>query len=280
MQFSMTGISRKQIRKLEKISRQLRINVVEMISEAGSGHPAGSLGMADIFTALYFEVMKHQPLKPKWLNRDYLLLSNGHICPILYASLAQAGYFKKTELKTLRLLNSRLQGHPHFDSLPGIENTSGPLGQGLSQACGLALALKMDQKINRVYCLMSDGEQQEGQTWEAYQLGAKYCLNNITAIIDRNFIQIDGNTEQIMPLENLAEKIKSFGWKVYKIDGHNFKQILKSLKAAQNDGRPSVIIANTIPGKGVNFMENKSEWHGKAPSEKQAQQAIAELEVK
>jgi len=280
MQFSMTGVSRKQIRKLEKISRQLRINVVEMISEAGSGHPAGSLGMADIFTALYFEVMKHQPLKPKWLNRDYLLLSNGHICPILYASLAQAGYFKKTELKTLRLLNSRLQGHPHFDSLPGIENTSGPLGQGLSQACGLALALKMDQKINRVYCLMSDGEQQEGQTWEAYQLGAKYCLNNITAIIDRNFIQIDGNTEQIMPLENLAEKIKSFGWKVYKIDGHNFKQILKSLKAAQNDGRPSVIIANTIPGKGVNFMENKSEWHGKAPSEKQAQQAIAELEVK
>jgi len=276
----MTGVSRKQIRKLEKISRQLRINVVEMISEAGSGHPAGSLGMADIFTALYFEVMKHQPLKPKWLNRDYLLLSNGHICPILYASLAQAGYFKKTELKTLRLLNSRLQGHPHFDSLPGIENTSGPLGQGLSQACGLALALKMDQKINRVYCLMSDGEQQEGQTWEAYQLGAKYCLNNITAIIDRNFIQIDGNTEQIMPLENLAEKIKSFGWKVYKIDGHNFKQILKSLKAAQNDGRPSVIIANTIPGKGVNFMENKSEWHGKAPSEKQAQQAIVELGVK
>ena len=280
MQFSMTGVSRKQIRKLEKISRQLRINVVEMISEAGSGHPAGSLGMADIFTALYFEVMKHQPLKPKWLNRDYLLLSNGHICPILYASLAQAGYFKKTELKTLRLLNSRLQGHPHFDSLPGIENTSGPLGQGLSQACGLALALKMDQKTNHIYCLMSDGEQQEGQTWEAYQLGAKYCLNNITAIIDRNFIQIGGNTEQIMPLENLAEKIESFDWKVYKIDGHNFKQILKSLKAAQNDGRPSVIIANTIPGKGVNFMENKSEWHGKAPSEKQAQQAIVELGVK
>jgi len=276
----MIGISRKQIRKLKKISRQLRINVIEMISEAGSGHPAGSLGMADIFTALYFEVMKHQPLKPKWLNRDYLLLSNGHICPILYASLAQAGYFKKTELRTLRLLNSRLQGHPHFDNLPGIENTSGPLGQGLSQACGLALALKMDQKTNRVYCLMSDGEQQEGQTWEAYQLGAKYCLNNITAIIDRNFIQIGGNTEQIMPLEDLAEKIKSFGWKVYKIDGHDFKQILKSLRAAQNDGRPSVIIANTIPGKGVNFMENKSEWHGKALSEKQAQQAIAELEAK
>ena len=280
MQFSMIGISRKQIRKLKKISRQLRINVIEMISEAGSGHPAGSLGMADIFTALYFEVMKHQPLKPKWLNRDYLLLSNGHICPILYASLAQAGYFKKTELRTLRLLNSRLQGHPHFDNLPGIENTSGPLGQGLSQACGLALALKMDQKTNRVYCLMSDGEQQEGQTWEAYQLGAKYCLNNITAIIDRNFIQIGGNTEQIMPLENLVEKIKSFGWKVYKIDGHDFKQILKSLRAAQNDGRPSVIIANTIPGKGVSFMENKSEWHGKAPSEKQAQQAIVELGVK
>ncbi len=262
---------------LEKTAQKIRIKVVEMITQAGSGHPAGSLGMADIFTTLYFSILRHDPLKPKWNERDYLILSNGHICPVLYASLSKAGYFPESELTSLRQTGSPLQGHPVLGSAPGVENTSGPLGQGLSQACGLALALKMDKKSNHIYCLLSDGEQQEGQTWEAYQLTNKYQLDNLTAIVDRNHIQIEGSTEEIMPLDDLKSKLKSFGWKTYQIDGHDFTQIIKIFKKAKNDQQPSIIIANTTPGKGVSFMENKNEWHGKAPNAKQAQQAIEEL---
>jgi transketolase len=262
---------------LKKTSQKIRIKVIEMIAQAKSGHPAGSLGMADIFTALYFSVLKHDPLKPDWEERDYVILSNGHICPVLYASLSKAGYFPESELASLRQTGSALQGHPLLNSAPGVENTSGPLGQGLSQACGLALAFKMDKKSNHIYCLLSDGEQQEGQTWEAYQLANKYQLDNLTAVVDRNHIQIEGSTEEIMPLGDLRSKLKSFGWKTYQIDGHDFTQIIKTLKKAKNDRRPSIIIANTIPGKGVSVMENKNEWHGKAPDPKLAQQAIKEL---
>ncbi len=270
-------LTTKQEEFLKKTAQKIRIDIIQMLAEAGSGHPAGSLGMTDVVVALYFYLLKHDPRRPGWEERDYLILSNGHICPVLYSALSQAGYFPKTELQTLRKIDSRLQGHPHYASLPGIETTSGPLGQGLSQACGLALALKIDKKPNHVYCLLSDGEQQEGQTWEAYQLGHKYQLDNLTAVIDRNFIQIEGKTEEIMPLEDLRAKLNSFGWKTYVMDGHSFKQIITKIEQAKQDSSPSIIIANTIPGKGVSFMESKSEWHGKAPSQEQAKQAIQEL---
>ncbi len=265
------------IQQLHLISNLLRQEVITMISQAGSGHPAGSLGMADIFTCLYFSVLNHNPKKPDWLDRDFVFLSNGHICPILYASLAYADYFNKQEQSTLRQINSRLQGHPHRGSLPGIETSSGPLGQGLSQALGLGLALRMDGKTNNIYCLTSDGEHQEGQTWEAYQLGNKCQLDNVTVIVDRNDIQIEGQTEEVMPLGDLSKKIASFGWQTYNIDGHNYEQILETLKIARDDKKPSAIIAHTIPGKGVSFMENNHEWHGKAPNETQTKQALAEL---
>lgn len=266
-----------KITQLQQVAQELRLAVIKMIAQAGSGHPAGSLGMADVFAALYFAVLDHKPEEPDWPRRDYLILSNGHICPILYASLAKAGYFSKESLTDLRQIDSPLQGHPHLRSLPGVETTSGPLGQGLSQACGLALSLKINQQPNHVYCLMSDGEQQEGQTWEAYLFANKYQLDNLTCIIDRNQIQIEGKTEQVMPLGELKSKISSFGLKTYEIDGHHFKQILTNLNKAKSDGQPSAIIAHTVPGKGVSFMENKSQWHGKAPTQNQAEQAIEEL---
>lgn len=263
--------------QLEDLTTEAKIKVIEMLEKAGSGHPAGSLGMAEIFIVLYFEILKLNPNKPNWTERDFLLLSNGHICPILYATLNLAGFFPAIELNSLRQINSRLQGHPHLGSLPGIENTSGPLGQGISQACGLALALKRDKKTNRVFCLMSDGEQQEGQSWESYLFASKYDLSNLTIIIDRNNIQISGQTEKIMPLENLRHKLRSFGLQAYEIDGHDIQQIVTATQVAIEDDAPSVIIANTIPGKGVDFMENKSEWHGKAPSTSEARQAIKQL---
>lgn len=250
-----------------------------MIAQAGSGHPAGSLGMTDIFTVLYLDILDHRPKNPSWNKRDYLLLSNGHICPLLYTALAKTGYFPASKLNNLRKIGSKLQGHPHFGSLPGVENSSGPLGQGISQACGLALSLKIDQKDNHVFCVMSDGEQQEGQTWEAYQLAAKYELNNLTAIIDRNFIQIEGPTEKIMPLDSLSNKIVSFGWKVVEMDSHDFNQITDRLQQAKKSNKPTAIIAHTTPGKGVSFMENKSKWHGKAPNEQQTQLALDQLEA-
>ncbi len=270
--------SSQEIDRLKKIAQQLRIDLVQMIAQAGSGHPAGSLGMTDIFTALYFQHLNHKPKQPDWAERDRVILSNGHICPILYASLARAGYFMLKKLDQLREINYELQGHPHYNLQLGIENTSGPLGQGLSQACGMALGLRMEQNPAHIFCLMSDGEQQEGQTWEAYMLGAKENLSNLTAIIDRNQIQIEGPTEQIMPLKDLKKKIQSFGWEVIEIDGHHFRHILNSLQKARKDNKPTAIIAHTIPGKGVSFMENNHQWHGQAPDKKHMQQALKELQ--
>jgi len=270
-------LSEPELTALTKTAQQVRVKTIKILTEAGSGHPGGSLGMADIFTALYFKLLNHSPDNPEWEDRDYLLLSNGHICPVLYATLAQAGYFPQEKLQTLRKINSDLQGHPKLQPRLGIEISSGPLGQGLSQACGLALAFKKDNKPNHIFCLLSDGEQQEGQTWEAYMLASKYQLNNITAIIDRNHIQIGGDTEQVMPLENLKDKIEAFGWSVLEINGHDFSEIVMAVNKAKDDKLPFAIIANTVLGKGVSFMENNAQWHGKAPNKEQANQAIKEL---
>lgn len=264
--------------ELEKKAVEARELVISTLLEAGSGHSAGPLGMADIFTAMYFHVLKHDPKNPTWEERDRLVLSNGHICPILYVSLAQSGYFPIEELKTLRKINSRLQGHPHRSALPGIENTSGPLGEGISQAIGMALAAKMDNKNHRIYCLTSDGEHQEGNTWEAIMLAPKYDLDNLTVIIDRNYIQIDGVTEDVVPLETLRYKYESFNWKVFEIDGHNMQMYVDALREVEAVHRqPCVIIAHTIPGKGVDFMENNYTWHGKPPNDKEAKLALDEL---
>lgn len=249
-----------------------------MLHAAGSGHSAGSLGMADIFTALYFGIMKHDASNPDWVERDRLILSNGHIVPVRYAAMAEAGYLPISELSTLRQLGSRLQGHPERTRLPGLETTSGPLGSGIGQAAGMALSLKMDRKPNRVFCITSDGEHDEGNTWEAVLFAAKYHLNNLTVIIDRNNIQIDGTTDDVMPLGSLSEKYRSFGWNTLEVDGHHFDQIFAAIENAQLEThRPTAIIAKTIPGKGVSFMENKYEWHGKVPNEQEASQAIVEL---
>jgi transketolase len=263
---------------LKTKAQSIRESIITMLATAGSGHAGGALGMADVFATLYFDVLQHQPQTPESPERDRLLLSNGHICPVLYATLAEAGYFPKDELATLRRLNSRLQGHPHLGSLPGVENTGGPLGQGISQACGVALGFKLDKKPNHVYCVMSDGEHNEGQTWEAYLFGHKYRLNNLTLLIDRNHIQIDGRTEDIMPLEPFAAKIAAFGWQVLEIDGHDVTAIRQAcLTAKATLDLPTAIICHTVPGKGVDFMENKYEWHGKAPTPDEAAQALSQL---
>ncbi len=266
------------IHKLEEKANLIRQDIIKMLLEAGSGHSAGPLGMADIFTALYFHILNHDPAKPDWSERDRLILSNGHICPVRYATMAHAGYFPISELKTLRKLGSRLQGHPHRTSLPGIETTSGPLGSGLSQSAGLAFAGKINNANWRVICLMSDGEQEEGNTWEAAMFVGKYKLHNLTALIDRNNIQIDGFTEDIMPLENLRAKYEAFNWHVLEIDGHNFEEIISAFSEAKAIfEKPTVIIAHTIPGKGVDFMENKWQWHGKPPNKEEASLALKEL---
>jgi len=266
------------IKLLEEKAVLIRQDIIKMLLEAGSGHSAGPLGMADVFTALYFNVLNHDPAKPDWEERDRLVLSNGHICPVLYATLAHVGYFPISELKTLRKLGTRLQGHPHRTALPGLETTSGPLGSGLSQACGMALAFKMDKKKNWVYCLTSDGEHDAGNTWEAVMFAGKNKLNNLTAIIDRNNIQIDGFTENIMPLEPLKDKYEAFGWYVLDIDGHNFEEIINVCSEAKAIfNKPVCIIAHTIPGKGVDFMEKDYKWHGVPPDEKQAREALHEL---
>lgn len=267
-------------RKLEEKANLIRQDIIKMLLAAGSGHSGGPLGMADIFSALYFNILNHDPAKPDWKDRDRLILSNGHICPVRYATMAHAGYFPITELKTLRKLGSRLQGHPHRGALPGIETTSGPLGSGLSQAIGLALAGRIDGAKWRVICLMSDGEQEEGNTWEAAMLAGKYKLNNLTALMDRNNIQIDGFTEDIMPLEPLREKYEAFNWHVIEIDGHNMEEIIDAFSQAKAIfEKPTLIIAHTIPGKGVDFMENKFEWHGKPPNKEEAEEALKQLKV-
>lgn len=268
----------KKLKKLEETANEIRKDIIKMLEHAGSGHSAGPLGMADIFTALYFHVLHHNPKKPNWPERDRLVLSNGHICPVRYATMAHAGYFPKKELMTLRQLGSRLQGHPEHAFLPGLETSNGPLGQGLSQAVGMALAGRMDKKKYRVYCAMSDGEHQEGQTWEAIMAAGKYKLRNLTGILDRNNIQIDGYTEDVMPLESLSDKYKAFGWHVIEVDGHNMRAFVDACEAAKTVyEKPTIIIAHTIPGRGVSYMENNYLWHGTPPNEEQARQALSEL---
>lgn len=255
-----------KLKKLEELANTIRETIIETLIEAKSGHSAGPLGMADIFTAMYFHVLRHDPKNPALPDRDRLILSNGHICPIQYVTLAYAGYFPKEELKTLRKINSRLQGHPHRGSIPGLETTSGPLGSGLSQSCGMALAAKLDRKKYHVYCLMSDGECDAGNTWEAAMFAGKYKINNLTAIIDRNNIQIDGFTENVMPLEPFKDKWQSFNWHVLEVDGHNIQQFVDAVREAHAIyEKPTVIIAHTIPGKGVSYMERDYRWHGSPP---------------
>lgn len=273
--------------KLEEKANEIRQDIIRMLLEAGSGHSAGPLGMADVFTALYFNILNHDPQNPGWEERDRLFLSNGHICPVRYATMAHAGYFPIEELMTLRKLGSRLQGHPERLRLPGIETTSGPLGSGLAQASGYAYAARMHlasarshlaEANFRVFCICSDGEHDEGNHWEAALFAGKYKLANLTAIVDRNNIQIDGKTEDIMPLEPLAEKYKAFNWNVINIDGHNFQEIIDACaEAGKVDEAPTVILAKTIPGKGVSFMENNYQWHGKPPNAEEAEEALTEL---
>ncbi len=285
-----SNLTDEQIKFLEDKARDIRVSIIEMLVAAGSGHSAGPLGMADIFSALYFFILRHNPQKPDWDERDRLVLSNGHINPVLYATMAHAGYFAVSELLTLRKFGSRLQGHPHRDFLPMLENSSGPLGAGLSQAVGMAIADRMDKGKTSdrfFYCLTGDGELDEGQNWEAIMLASKEKLGNLIMIVDRNNIQIDGYTEDVMPLESLAHKFESFGFHVEEIDGHNFTEIVGAVGRAQAvfDG-PSVIIARTIPGKGVSFMERDYKWHGappgtemagEPPKDEQAEIALREL---
>ncbi len=266
-------------KELKKLAPEIRSKIIEILEKAGSGHCAGPLGAVEIYLSLYFGgILNYDPHHPDWPERDRVVVSNGHYAPLLYIILAYAGFFTKKELETLRKIGSPLQGHPHRLSLPGIETSSGPVGEGLSQAVGMALAAKMDKKKYQVYCLMGDGEQQCGNTWEAVMLAGKHKLDNLTAIIDRNNIQIDGFTENVMPLEPLKEKYESFNWKVLEVDGHNISEIISALKAARSIFvKPVVIIAHTIPGKGVNFMEWEYLWHGKVPNSKQAEEALRQL---
>lgn len=267
------------VEELEKKANDIRIDIIRMLEHAGSGHSAGPLGLADIFTALYFHILKHDPKNPDWPERDILILSNGHCVPVRYATMAHAGYFPVAELMTLRKLGSRLQGHPERLRLPGMETTSGPLGSGLSQATGVALALKMDNVKNRwVYVICSDGELDEGNSWEAIMLAAKYNPQNLIAIVDRNNIQIDGPTESVMPLESLKAKWEAFGWFALEIDGNNIEAIISACEMAKAiTEKPVVIIAHTIPGKNVDFMEYDFHWHGKPPDHEQAKKALHEL---
>jgi transketolase len=265
--------------ELEKKANDIRKSIIEMLVAAGSGHTAGPLGMADVLTVLYFHTLHQDPKNPAWPERDRLILSNGHICPVLYAAMAYAGYFPIAELNTLRKFGSRLQGHPHREFLPALETSSGPLGSGLSQAVGMAIADRMDDvKRRRIVCLMSDGELEEGQTWEAAMLAGKQGLFNLVALIDRNNIQIDGFTEDIMPLEPLADKWRAWNWHVLEIDGHNMQEIAAAFdEAASIYEKPTMIIAHTIPGKGVKEFERDYHWHGKPPKPDEARMALNEL---
>lgn len=267
------------IPQLEKKANEIRKDIIKMLEHAGSGHSAGPLDMADVFTALYFSIMNYDPKNTEWDERDMLVLSNGHIAPVLYATMAHAGYFDRKELLTLRQFGTRLQGHPERKALPGLETTSGPLGEGLGQASGMAYSLMMQEDYKRwVYCLMGDGELNEGNIWEAAMFAGKNKLYNLTAIIDRNNIQIDGNTEDIMPLEDLSGKWESFGWHVIEIDGHNIRSIIDACSMAKAIvEKPVVIIAHTIPGKGVDFMEYDYHWHGAPPDAEQAKIALKKL---
>jgi len=264
---------------LEKKANEIRQDIIKMLEKAGSGHSAGPLGLADVFTALYFHILNYDPKKPDWADRDILVLSNCHCAPVLYATMAHAGFFPKKELLTLRQFGTRLQGHPEREKLPGLETTSGPLGTGLSQACGMALALRMDKQQHRlVYVVTGDGELDEGNNWEAIMLCAKFKLSNIIAIVDRNNIQIDGPTEVVMPLEDLRAKWEAFGWHVLEIDGNDIEAVIDACSMAKAIvEKPVVIIAHTIPGKGVDFMEYDFHWHGVPPNHQEAMKALHEL---
>ena len=271
-------MSELRMKELQVKAYEIRLDIIHMLAVAGSGHSAGSLGLAEIFTALYFNLMYHDPDNPAWEDRDRLFLSCGHVAPVLYATLAHAGYFSKSELLTLRKLGSRLQGHPERQKLPGLESTSGPLGSGLAQASGVALGAKIDGKKFRTYCITSDGEHQEGNHWEAVLFAAKYNLSNLTCFVDRNNIQISGNTEEVMPLNLLKSKYESFNWHAIEINGHNVEAIIAAVNEARHtSGQPTIIIAKTVPGKGVSFMENNFLWHGKAPNLEETKEAISEL---
>ncbi|MFH1178429.1 MAG: transketolase [bacterium] len=296
-------IADEKVLKLEKQAKAIRETIIKMLVAAGSGHTAGSLGMADIFTAFYFHILNHDPQRPNWEDRDRLILSNGHICPVLYAAMAHSGYFPVEECLTLRKFGSRLQGHPERLCLPGIETTSGPLGEGLSQAAGMAYAFRMDKmwdigspttdvglpmsymggRRRRVYCVMSDGEQEEGSTWEAVMFAGKNRLAGLTAIMDRNNIQIDGETEDVMPIEPIADKYRAFNWNVLEVDGHDiskFIQAIDKVKTANPPvGGPTLIIAHTIPGKGVPEIENDFHWHGKSPTAEEGDRFIKYLNI-
>jgi transketolase len=285
----MQYISDDEVRELQSKANAIRQSIIEMLVAAGSGHTAGPLDMADIFTLLYFKVLRHDPQQPDWDDRDRLVLSAGHICPVLYATMAHAGYFPVEELLTLRKFGSRLQGHPHRTALPGIETTSGPLGSGLSQAVGMAIAARMDNPYTSkfIYCVTGDGELNEGQIWEAAMLAGKEKLHNLITLVDRNGIQIDGYTKDVMPLESLRDKWQSFGWHVQEVDGHNFRQVHDAIgKAHAIYGQPSVIIAHTISAKGVDVFERDFRWHGnppgkgpedRVPRSEQAQVALQKL---
>jgi transketolase len=275
-----------EIISIESKAEAIRETIIEMLVAAGSGHTAGPLGMADIFAALYFHVLRHDPKNPDWSERDRLILSNGHITPVRYAAMAHAGYFPVEECLTLRKFGSRLQGHPERTRLPGIETTSGPLGEGLSQGNGIAYALMMDAQTpaasggshKRVYVVMGDGEQNEGNVWEAVMWAAKNKMHNVTAIIDRNNIQIDGMTEDIMPLDSLRAKYEAFNWHVIEVDGHNIRQFIEAVDEAKAIyERPTVIIAHTIPGKGVPEIEFDYRWHGKPPSVEEGRKFLKDI---
>ncbi|HAA90161.1 MAG: Putative transketolase [Thermoanaerobacterales bacterium 50_218] len=270
----------KLIKYLEEKARCLRCHIIRMLAEAGSGHPGGSLSAVEIVTALYFHVLRLDPRNPSWPDRDRFVLSKGHAAPLLYAALAEKGFFPVEELLTLRKLGSRLQGHPDLRKVPGVEASTGSLGQGLSIGLGIALAGKIDRKNYRVYVLLGDGEIQEGQVWEAAMAAAHYRADNLTAIVDYNGLQIDGPVAEVLSPLPLAEKWRSFGWEVRESDGHNFRELLEAFSwAARVQGKPSLVIARTVKGKGVPFMENAVDWHGKAPTKEQAEEALAALKV-
>ena len=276
----MQSLSPERLTELELKANDVREGIIRSLLSAGSGHSAGSLDMADIFTALYGAIMRHDPNKPEWPDRDRLLLSCGHIAPVRYSAMANFGYFPVEELLTLRKFGSRLQGHPERVKMPALETTSGPLGEGLAQGTGMALGAKLDKKDWRVYVVTSDAEHQCGLHWEATMTAGKFQLDNLTSIIDRNFIQIDGSTEDVMPLEPLADKYRAFNWEVLECDGNNIAEFIATVEKAKNvKGRPQVIIANTVPGKGVSYMEGDYTWHGKPPNKDQADEALRELQT-
>jgi transketolase len=272
------SLSPEAVRTLKLHANDIRQGIIRSLVAAGSGHSAGPLDMADVFAALYFHILRHNPSDPQWADRDRLLLSCGHIAPVRYSAMAYAGYFPIEELTTLRKFGSRLQGHPERMRLPALETTSGPLGEGLAQGTGMALAAKMDEAQWRTYVVTSDAEHQCGLHWEAVMTAAKFKLDNLTCIIDRNFIQIDGGTEDIMPLEPLADKYRAFNWEVFQCDGNDITEFIATMEKAKGvRGKPQVVIAHTLPGKGVAFMEGDYRWHGKPPNRQQADEALSEL---